>query len=305
MRQVTEEERKLYEAARAEGLDVYTPEDFYYYYHGPRAPQGDPWTGISYAEYIQYVRQREAVQTLTAARLQRQQVCGADTAYERELFSRARQISQERGIPYDWALVEAYRQLESEGLFRTREGGAVEVRPYVELQVPGQGVKPIPLPENVTEEELPKWLYGKMKEAGATGAWVSGQHVAFEQLRQLFEPPPQPEPEPPKPKAYIEVMRGLGPSEQLEVPTFEEFKRQYPQYGEREYMLFLMKTAAEKGYEQVLTEKGWVKIPSPEDFKITAVEMFTKEGVKAVDPKVFTEFIEESLKSTTLGTGSL
>ncbi|MEM4853518.1 MAG: hypothetical protein QXQ60_08115, partial [Thermofilum sp.] len=301
MRQVTEEERKLYQQARAEGLHVYSPEDFYYYYS---TPDGHPFAGLTYAEYIEYVRAREAVSTLSRARLQRQ--CAVDTAYERELFSRAQQISQERGIPYDWALVEAYRQMEKGGFFRTRPGGAVEVRPYVELQTQG-GLKTVPVPESVkTDEEFPKWLYEQMKEHGAAGAWVSGQHVAFEQLRQVFEPPPQPEP--PKPKAYIEVMRGLGPSEKLEVPTFEEFKKQYPQYGEREYMLYLLKTAAEKGYEKVLTEKGWVKIPSPEDFKITEIEVFTKEGVKSVPLvplKVFKEAAEASLASTTMGTGSL
>ncbi|MEM4853759.1 MAG: hypothetical protein QXQ60_09345, partial [Thermofilum sp.] len=296
------EDWKLYEQAKAEGLNVYTPEQFFYYYSGPNAPKGHPFTGMSYAEYIQYVRQSEAVKALTAARLQRwqQEGCARELPHEVELRERAQQISQERGIPYDTAMVEAYRQLESEGLFRTKPGGAVEVRPYVELQLQG-GHKIVPVPENVTEPDFAKWVYETMKQHGATTAWVGSQRVTFEQLKNVFEPP-QPPPQPqPEQKFYVEVMRGYGPSEKMEIIPFEEFKKQYPQYGEREYMLYLFKTAREKGYEQILTQQGWIKIP--EKFEVTGMEIFTPEGIKMVSPKVFSEFVESSLKSTTVGTG--
>jgi hypothetical protein len=101
----------------------------------------------------------------------------------------------------------------------------------------------------------------------------------------------------PKVVHYVRVLPREGAETRMEVPSFEEWLRQHPEYAglpedaqRQYYSLWVLGEAARRGFSKIWTGSGWADIPRPEDVRVTALQVWTPGGAKWVPVQVFSEW---------------
>jgi hypothetical protein len=251
-------------------------------------------------------------------RLRREGKCLPESiARLREMIDeRARELMRAHPwLTFDWARMVAAAELADRGILKLDAlKGQLAVEPPVRYRVVAlvRG-QPVELPEewgSWDERRRAEWLRDLLKRWGADSAVIAVasrdafgnvrverqlSSVTLRQLEDYLHP---------KVVHYVRVLPREGAETRMEVPSFEEWLRQHPEYAglpedaqRQYYSLWILGEAARRGYSKIWTGSGWADIPRPEDARVTALQVWTPEGAKWVPVQVFSEWKQRVEKS--------
>jgi len=174
----TPEDWQLYEQAKqrvGSWLDLYTPEDWYYYYTGPYAPQG---TWSSYREYIDWAISRATqIAYDTSRRLAIE--TSKSSCPEMAWYPIDVSLEEETRKALESGAVERYEEARRMAFAKAVETGAITLEsgklqinyPQPEVSYYARfGGEEVPLPsewEKWSEEERARWILEEARKRGA------------------------------------------------------------------------------------------------------------------------------------------
>jgi hypothetical protein len=212
-------------------------------------------------------------------------------------------------LTFDWARMVAAAELADKGILKLDE---VKRQLTVESPVQYRAValvrgQSVELPEEWDrwdERRRAEWLHDLLKRWGADSAVIAVASrdafgnvkverqlstVTLQQLDDYLHP---------KQTFYVKVLPAQGGAEErMEVPPFEEWVKQHPEYAglpedvkKQYYSVWIMGEAVSRGYSKIWTGSGWADVPRSGDIRVTALQAWTPEGAKWMPVQVFSEW---------------